>query len=307
VKPAMKWTIVFLAFTILVTSCAHKAIEQSKEKYTPKYDTIGHQILRIEKENGDLSVQYRILDKILDLAKSKYEKEILPQQKVLSEKEYAKKTLKVIGNLLRNLRFSYGVENSELYRALQNSIKSTIQIGMDCKVHVYMYMAIASHLDLPIIPVITHRHILVAWKLTSKKYLFWESTSNSLTTEKQSRTFYWRYLDKMKILGLALNNKAQNIYDIADNNNKALILLNQAEKYYIGSLGLRLKSLIYYHRGEVDIALKEIDRALKVNPLNPWIHVTKVDYLIELKLYSEGRKHLSNALKIFVNHQIYTS
>ncbi len=135
-------------------------------QYSPRYQTIAHQFLDIERDAGleVTSLEYHTLDALLDEAQQRIK--VSSTDKLFE----ATKALKTIDELLRETGFQH--EDNVL---LSEGLKEKTPKPITCLGRTAIYKAIAEILNLPIVAVSAPEHVFVRWHLKDM-YINWETT-----------------------------------------------------------------------------------------------------------------------------------
>ena len=185
--------------------------EKSRLSYKPKYDTIGHDILRGEAALGQVTDEmFRLLDKLIDEAKT-----AIPAPG--SDQAAALDRLKKIDDLLISHGFVYPpvgltqllsdgmtprtVEGPELQRILNNPHNARRRAYImahaadpfyyvDCDTASFLYLAIADECHLPVYLVEVPTHNFVRWYVSAVDYVNWETMDGLTRTDEYYKAGY---------------------------------------------------------------------------------------------------------------------
>jgi len=155
--------------TALLAGCAPKTAQVEKNPYQPKYRTIGHQMLALEKDLGAKESELRRLETVIDRAMM-----VIDRKLSYGPKEAAS-ALETISIVVKE-SYSYRPQ-----RLLHQGLKAN---QLDCDLFVSIYLSIAEVAKLPIQAVVAPLHTFVRWRLDNGSHLNWETTNGSETNDQ---------------------------------------------------------------------------------------------------------------------------
>ncbi|MEM6516839.1 MAG: hypothetical protein AAF688_11700 [Bacteroidota bacterium] len=178
----MKQFICSLLFLLSTISIVSQEFENLG--YTPKYSTIAHEILEVEKDlNSNSGNEYDILFKLLDEVIEKSGKKIqsITTTNKLSDgkRQKAIRILDGINETLLDLGF-------ELKIPIQTLTEMLSKKQMDCDTGAILYLAIGEVYELPIFKVEVPTHSFIRYYFEDMEYFNWDNNTAALNDPSQS-------------------------------------------------------------------------------------------------------------------------
>ncbi len=153
----------------LLSGCASKTAQVEDKPFQPKYRTIGHQMLAMEKDLGAKESDLRRLDAVIGRAVA------VIDRKVSYGPKEAASVLETIHIIVKE-SYTYRPQ-----RLLHQGLKAN---QLDCDLFVALYQSIAEVVKLPIQAVVAPLHTFVRWRLDGGGHLNWETTNGSETADQ---------------------------------------------------------------------------------------------------------------------------
>ncbi|MCP4675687.1 MAG: tetratricopeptide repeat protein [Deltaproteobacteria bacterium] len=285
----------------LLEGCASGPVAVPRS-YQPKYKTLAHEVLDIEREHNIGVEGYFLLDKILGSAR---DEPLTASIEDLSPRERALLALDAISNLLASFGFEY--DNVNL-----------LSLGLsrrrvNCDGYSVLYLAVGEILGLPIKMVRAPQHTFVRWHLDEKEYINWE------TTIGQERDDAY-YISKHRIAKRTKRRSALRSLGVTENRDEILanayvnngvewlrkcrlkIAINRFNKaigqdpnyetpyYNIG--------LTYYHMGEMINAINWCKQAVYINPNHLKSHAVLQSAYNIVGDRKSSKKHLRKVMRL---------
>ena len=247
---------------------------ESREEYKPKYNTIGHEFLDLEKIVGATCPDYKVLDDIIDEAKRRIE----PKQKY--SRQDALKILRTIGNILTEKGFEYYTTDTPL---LSNSLKGKI----DCDDLSIIYLSIAEVLNLPLVGIRAPHHLFVRWKLIKGSYVNWETTSMTKATDEEYKNefrimkdsikekAFLRGLSRQEVLSYAYSNIAYVFYFRNDIISSYEYVQKSLELNPKNDLAYNTRGSIFSKKQDLDKSISDFSQAIRLDPSNDNYHYNR--------------------------------
>ena len=274
-----------------------------------KYETIAHEILDIELEHVNSKTAYEVLDEIIDISRHMlYSEEIVSYQ----NPKIAYNTLKTIDNTLSFHGFSYK-KNSLLATALTTK-------GIDCDGYSALYLAIGETLNLPIKMVRAPAHTFVRWEFRDGTYVNWETTIGAPKSDRY-------YVIKHKIDRKANGVTSLKSLDITEDRDeilantyvncgvewlkklqfdKAIDRFDEAiRRDPLYEAPYYNKGLVYFHRGDMENAIKWCEKAVSLNPNHMKSHAVLGTAYKELNDAARAKIHFRRVREL--DPEYYTS
>jgi tetratricopeptide (TPR) repeat protein len=304
------------ALISLLTGITAFALSLSAAGYTPKYDTVAHQRLKVEAKYLGKAPNYELLDKIIDESKRRIREQLGSKEKY-SGREVSF-ILVTIGNVLIDNNFIYRVgENSLIDVLTPQKLTAEDKKWMlnynvsdtgrypdrptpsymqkkhivehlnedvyftDCDMSSYIYVAVGEAMDLPIKAVKAPDHMLVKWVFPNNEEIgYWETTN-------EEGTDIPRLITRHKISDWELENKISP----KTMGNREL----EAFTYF------RLGELARKEKRYVD-ALALFEKALEVDPKNLDVYVSRGVLFKNKGDWTRALKEYRKVLDIFPDH-----
>ncbi len=254
----------------LVNGCAglEEVMKETKDRFG--YNTIAHDFLDIEGKAGFrvTASDYLLLDEIIDDAKERIDKIKLDKPFAEYEDDEAIAVLEKIDDVLKDKKITY-VENELLSRGFQTK-------KLDCDNCSVIYLSVAEVVGLPLKAVNLPEHMFVRWYFDDGCYLNWETMKRDARSD-----------DYYKKLGNLSESSIKTGYFLKGINKKKVY----AEAY--NGIGIVLRQ-----SGEYEKAIKNYDKALKLNPHSSLAYNNKGFALGHLERYGEAIECFDKALEI---------
>ncbi|MEK6939415.1 MAG: tetratricopeptide repeat protein [Nanoarchaeota archaeon] len=243
----------------------------NKEDYVPKYHTITHHFLDLERKEGFpvTDAEYETLDRIIAQAETK-----IKARPNCSRKE-AINSLQKIDAILTSNGFQY-----QTRMILSEALKTK---RTNCVTSSFIYKAIAETLDLPVHFSRAPAHLFIRWGLNDKGYVNWETTS---VPACECPTQHYQ-----RVMPIADSSIKDGVYLTGLTKTEALALpyahigfilqrkgdLHKAIKYYTKAITLYPKHAeshnnigeAYIKLGNYEKAIAALTKAIELHPLSP--------------------------------------
>jgi Tfp pilus assembly protein PilF len=253
---------------------------QKEEQYQPVYNTLAHEVLRMESEFGTTMDDFKLLDSIISDAKDKIE-----VKKEYSDEDVIK-IFKTISSILEEHEISYEVGN-----LFNEGLKNRT---LDCDRYSFIYKSIGDELGLPLHIVYVPDHAFIRWDSdgihdpinddnpVNKGDLNWETTSSTLTGNRNYTAFYSLFDDDIILKGNYLQNLTKdNIY--------ALIH---------GILGNT-----HFNNNNLEKSIESYTRGIELNPNMDVLYYNRGIVLGELNRYEEAIKDFQKVISLYPEHK----
>lgn len=159
---------------------------QEPERMTPVsgFQTIAHDILRLEAESLGCTPDYAVLDAVLSVAQH-----TVPIVAPYSQ-EVAVTILQHIAALLYDRQFHIGDAMLLTQTCAVPQDNSARQYIGDCDSFSFLYLAIGEVLNLPLRIVSLPEHTFIRWQFEDGTYFNWETTANAVWTDEAYVDWY---------------------------------------------------------------------------------------------------------------------
>jgi tetratricopeptide (TPR) repeat protein len=241
----------------------------------PKYQTIAHEILKLESEVEGIPPNYDLLDALIDEVKS----QISPKPSYSSSREEAITVLQQIAWVLRKKNIQVGDAMLLIGTCTPQDEGDTRKYIADCDTLSFLYLGIGEALDLPLRLVSLTDHTFIRWHFSDNTYLNWETTTATEWTDSAYRSWYnsthndpippeqkLRSLERSEIfaivhynLGNSLTQKGRYGDAIANYTKTLTINPLYANAYY-------QRGKVWYEKGDDDKAIVDFTQVIAINP-----------------------------------------
>jgi len=215
--------------------------------YRPKYQTIAHEFLDLEKDFEVTDADYQILDDIIDEAKQKIE------VKPMYSHNEAVTILKTIYSILKERGFEY-----EKNGLLNHGLKTK---KIDCDNYSIIYLAIAETLNLPIFAVNAPEHIFIRWDPDGKH----DAQHPSNPVNKSDFNFETT-AGSIKNTCILTDDYYKFRFNIADKSIAAGVFLKNLNRNETLAIQYNNRGIAWEEKGNLDSAIEDYNQAIKFNP-----------------------------------------
>lgn len=193
-----------------------------------------------------------------------------------------------------------------------------------CRQNVYHYMTIGDELDIPLKPILIHRHIVIRWVLSDGSHINWEVTTavapDGSDTYRQAHIpdedyinkfnihktpinngCYFRQLSDLETLAFAMGTIGQTI---ARTNNFAKAIPFYDEVLRVFSLNPLIRNnrgFAHSYTGNFDKAIEDLKKAVELDPNKYWSHLDLALAYLQKNNNSEAEKHFKIANGLWPN------
>jgi tetratricopeptide (TPR) repeat protein len=239
-------------FSLPKPSLVHERVDVG---YTPRYHTVAHEILGLEKELGATDDDYRLLDSILDEARVKIK--VSPNY----TKEGAIEVFRAIDSILKGRGFEYGKTNL-LNRGLKNkelscNNDSIINVAIGEVLRTYRATS-----GLPIVAVSAPGHMFVRWDSNGR-----HDANNVGASENEGDVNWETTSDKV-----FTDNFYRSRLNIADMSVDEGVFLRSLSRDELLSFGHQVVGFEWKEGKRLDRAIGSFHRAIQLNPVNVPAH-----------------------------------
>ncbi len=251
--------------------------EAVRKKHSPRYQTIAHQFLDIERDAGIIEATpsaYQTLDGILSEAQQRI------RTPTADSKFEAIRILKTIDSILKEKEFKH-----KDYALLSEGLAEETPRPITCLGRTVIYRAIADILNLPIAAVNVPEHSFVRWHLKDL-YLNWETTSG-----KELKDFDY-------FIGFNISEKAIE--------NGVYLQSITEDEHLKGSYHLSV-GYVLGRKGKNHQALQHYLKAVEINPKDPEALSNVGVLFMESKMYTEALSYFTRSLRLNPSACTYTN
>ncbi|MEA2038117.1 MAG: tetratricopeptide repeat protein [Nanoarchaeota archaeon] len=248
----------------------------SAHRYQPKYHTIAHEFLDLEKEFGVTGADYRFLDSIIDKAKKKIE------VKEQYSKDDAVQILETIDSVLKEEGFSYKANGLLNYGLKTKKI--------DCDNYSVIYLAIAETLNLPIVGVDASDHFFVRWDPDGKH--------DATNSPNKVNSFNWE-ITSAEVLS---DDYYKSRFNIADKSITNGVFLKSLNRDGVLSIQYSNRGIAWYKKGDLDKAIEDYNKAISLNPKYPGAYNNRGLAWYDKRYLNEAIEDFDEAIRLEPNN-----
>ncbi|WP_025663940.1 transglutaminase family protein [Aquimarina megaterium] len=258
------------------------AQESGSQVYKPKYNTITHKILRTEqnltnKSGSGYNSMYKLLDDIIDSAKSKLDPIILDS--LTDDREKAITILQSINRTLKGFNFNLYIHTYTLTEMLTKK-------KMDCDTGSMLYIMVAQELNLPIYMVEVPNHSFIRYYYSDAEYLNWD------TNVALGYSISPIYSDTQYMHGESVTNSSVFTIEEAVKNKYLQSMSLDDDEAYFYSLVLSLTDL------KARETRKVLEKSLELRPFSHLSRNNLAWFLLTTKEYANVKNDNIIALKL---------